>query len=82
MVLVALDEPVVRDETTRLVSAVRARHVDVHAVIWNRVTGTPAPLPVEPPVQQVLAGATMPPPIGAAALRLWSRDWHRLSRAV
>jgi arsenite-transporting ATPase len=82
MVLVALDEPVVRDETTRLVSAVRARGVDVHAVIWNRVTGTPDPLPVEPPVQQVLAGATTPPPIGAVALRKWSRDWHRLSRAV
>jgi arsenite-transporting ATPase len=81
MALVALDEPVVRDETTRLVEAVRMRGVDVHAIIWNRVVDSPAPLPVEPFVAQVLAGATTPPPVGAAALRAWSRDWHRLTRA-
>jgi hypothetical protein len=57
------------------------RGVDVHAIIWNRVVDSPAPLPVEPFVAQVLAGATTPPPVGAAALRAWSRDWHRLTRA-
>ena len=87
LVIVMLDEPIVRNETARLVAAVRARNVDVAGVICNRIEQTgesrqaaTAPLPVEPPVPQLLAAATIPPPVGVAALRSWSHGWHYLIR--
>jgi arsenite-transporting ATPase len=81
MVIVALDEPLVRGETARLVSASRAEGVAVGAVIWNRWTGLelPSPLPVDPPVAQFVAPAAAPPPIGATALRAWAAQWREAS---
>jgi arsenite-transporting ATPase len=79
IVIVALDEPLVRGETARLVAASRAEGVSVRAVMWNRVAGAPNPLPVTPPVAQFVAPATTPPPVGAAALRAWAAQWREVS---
>jgi arsenite-transporting ATPase len=78
LVVVALDEPLVRGETARLVAATRAEGVDVRAVLWNRGKGpnAPAPLPAVPPVAQFVAPAATPPPIGATALRAWAGHWR------
>lgn len=81
MVIVALDEPLVRGETTRLISASRAEGVTVRWVLWNRWTGSglPNPLPVDPPVAQFVAPAVAPPPAGAKALRAWMGQWREVS---
>ena len=81
MVIVALDEPLVRGETARLVSAARAEGMAVGAVLWNRWSGRelPEPLPVEPPVAQFVAPAAAPPPVGATALRAWAGQWREAS---
>jgi arsenite/tail-anchored protein-transporting ATPase len=79
LVIVSLDEPVVRAETERLAAAVRAREVDVSALAWNRVTHRPAPLPATVAAHQYFAKEVSPPPIGVAALREWSRSWTELS---
>jgi arsenite/tail-anchored protein-transporting ATPase len=79
LIVVALDEPVVRSETQRLVYAVRACGIDVAAVVWNRVTEVPSPLPATVAARQFLADETHPSPIGAAALRAWSHSWRELS---
>ena len=79
LVIVTLDEPVVRSETERLAAAARARGVDVLGVIWNRVGATvPAPLPTSVARRQVSARAMSPPPIGGTALREWSHSWREL----
>jgi arsenite-transporting ATPase len=80
IVLVALDEPVVRGESERLVRELRARGTDLIGVVWNRVAPieSVAPLPAEPPVSQFLASATTPAPVGAEALRRWADTWQRL----
>jgi arsenite-transporting ATPase len=78
VVIVSLDEPVVRAETERLTHAVRQRGLDVPALIWNRVTDDPAPLPAAVARRQLFARETSPAPIGVAALRTWSRSWNRL----
>ena len=79
VIVVALDEPVVRAETARLAAAVRARGIDVAAVLWNRVHSPPSPLPASVADRQFLAGDVTPPPIGATALREWSASWRELS---
>jgi arsenite-transporting ATPase len=79
LVIVSLDEPVVRAETERLAAAVRDRGIDVIAVGWNRVTHRPAPLPTALAAHQYFAEEVSPPPIGVAALREWSRSWTELS---
>ena len=79
LVIVALDEPVVRVETERLTSEVRSRGVDVIALLWNRVDKTPAPLPATVAGRQLFAEETNPPPIGVTALRQWLRSWRALS---
>lgn len=81
MVIVALDEPLVRGETARLVSASRAEGMRVGSVLWNRWTGgqLPAPLPADPPVTQFVAPAAAPPPVGARALRAWMGQWREVS---
>jgi arsenite-transporting ATPase len=79
LVIVALDEPVVRSETERLAGAARARGVGVIGVIWNRVgASAPAPLPTTVARRQVCARATSPPPVGGTALREWSHSWREL----
>ena len=79
LVIVALDEPVVRSETVRLAAAARTRGVDVIGVIWNRTAATaPVPLPTSVARRQVSARALSPPPIGGTALREWSHSWREL----
>jgi arsenite-transporting ATPase len=78
VMIVALDEPLVRAETLRLSAAIAERGIDVAAVLWNRVSGPPAPLPTVDGVPQFFAEETSPPPIGIAAIRAWSRSWRAL----
>jgi anion-transporting ArsA/GET3 family ATPase len=81
LVVVSLDQPVVRGETARLVAATRAHGVCVRGVVWNRWTGrgSPRPLPVTPPVAQFVAPAAIPPPSGVAPLRAWTGHWREVS---
>lgn len=76
LVVVTLDEPLVRGESVRLVRAVRELGVDVIALFWNRSDGTHAALPAEPPVRQVEGVRRRPPPEGVDALREWTRSWR------
>lgn len=79
LVIVALDEPVVRNETERLAAAAYARGVDVLGIMWNRVEATAAaPLPTLAARRQVCARAMSPPPIGGSTLREWSHSWREL----
>jgi arsenite/tail-anchored protein-transporting ATPase len=79
LIVVALDEPVVRAETERLAAAVRERGIDVAALVWNRVKHLPSPLPAGVAERQFCAKDVSPPPIGAPALRTWAASWHELS---
>ena len=80
LLIVSLDEPIVRGETERLAAAATARGVDVIGLIWNRVTDTsvPAPLPRTVARRQFCARDMSPPPIGGTALREWSHSWREL----
>ncbi|HET7135281.1 MAG TPA: ArsA-related P-loop ATPase [Casimicrobiaceae bacterium] len=79
VVLVSLDEPVVRAETERLGKEIRSRGIDISALVWNRVRAGRSPLPASVVARQFCASEVIPPPIGAPALREWSRSWHELS---
>jgi arsenite-transporting ATPase len=79
VIVVVLDEPIVRVEGSRIVDRVRALGRHVPAVIWNRASTVPEPLPVEPNVRQFVAAEVMPPPVGAARLLRWFDDWRALS---
>jgi arsenite-transporting ATPase len=79
LVIVALDEPVVRAETERLARAASDRGIGVSALIWNRVTAAPRPLPATEVARQFFTEETHPAPIGADAIRQWSRSWRALS---
>jgi arsenite-transporting ATPase len=81
LIVVALDEPLVRGETARLVVAARGEGMKVRGVVWNRWTGPrpPSPLPATPPVAQFVAPAATPPPVGVAALRAWAGHWREVS---
>ena len=81
VVIVALDEPLVRAETVRLLAAVRALGVDVEGILWNRCEGSPSPLPGIPPEAQFVAAALEPPPRGPEALRQWRARWSPLPSA-
>jgi arsenite-transporting ATPase len=74
LVLVTLDEPVVRAETERLAHEVRARGVSISGVVLNRAT-TPAALPAAEAPVHLQAPAVQPPPVGVDALRRWSDSW-------
>jgi arsenite-transporting ATPase len=79
LLLVALDEAVVRAETARLATAVRERGVDVSAIIWNRVKTRPLPLPATVSARQFCAEEVQPSPVGVVALRDWARTWQVVS---
>ncbi|HXT19106.1 MAG TPA: ArsA family ATPase [Gemmatimonadaceae bacterium] len=79
VIVVALDEPIVRAETERLSRAIQSRGIDVAALVWNRVTNVPDPLPATVVAQQFFAEEIAPPPIGAAAIRAWSHSWRIFS---
>ena len=78
LVLTALDEPLVRDETQRLAGAVEALGVALAGVVWNRARGTVAPLGHGRALPQFVAGERSPPPRGVAAIRAWLAGWHTL----
>jgi len=78
VMLVTLDEPVVRAQTRRLARAVRQRDCDVIALVWNRSKRAIDPLPQFVAARQVCAIETRPPPVGVAALRRWSRSWREV----
>jgi len=77
--VVALDEPLVRGETARLLTAVTSRGVGVIGLLWNRTGGTPAPLSMPQDAPQFVSAAIMPPPTGVAALRRWRESWVPLT---
>ena len=79
LVIVGLDEPIVRAETTRLAAAVRERGIDVSAVVWNRVTPPLLPLPATVAARQVCSEEVQPPPVGLSALRAWAMTWRVVS---
>jgi arsenite-transporting ATPase len=79
LIIVALDEPVVREETRRLAGAVRDRGIPLPLLIWNRTRGVPAPLPAGVAPRQLFAEETSPPPVGVRALRAWSSSWREVS---
>ena len=79
LIVVSLDEPVVRGETERLATAVRDRGIPLPLLIWNRAHGEPAPLPAGVAPRQFFAEEVSPPPIGVQALRAWSASWRELS---
>jgi len=75
LVLVTLDEPVVRAETERLFTEVRNRGVSVTGVILNRASYRRAALPVTDAPMHFEAPAAEPSPIGVVALRRWAESW-------
>ena len=77
VLVVALDEPVVRLEASRIIDRVRSLGNHVPALVWNRVRQTPVPLPVDPTIRQFVAAA-VPSPIGAARLLEWHDGWTAL----
>ena len=78
LLLVSLDEPLVRIETARLIDEAGARGAQVGAVLWNRVEDRGSPLPVVPTLPQFEAPAVVPPPRGVAALQAWRATWRVL----
>lgn len=78
IIVVANDEPLVRDETARLITACRARGVPVGALMWNRVTAAVAPLSTGDAPRQFVAPTASPAPEGVAALRAWCATWRPL----
>jgi len=80
VMIVALDEPIVRLETARVIDRVRSLRNSVPALIWNRARHAPEPLPVEPPVRQFVAAELDDPPVGVTRLLEWLDDWRALER--
>ena len=78
---VALDEPLVRGETARLLAAVDERGVAVIGLLWNRTTARPEPLSMPADAPQFVSASISPPPTGVAALRRWRASWIPLAAA-
>jgi arsenite-transporting ATPase len=74
VVLVALDEPVVRAETERLDREIRRRGVAVGAVLLNRARPGAA-LPVTQAPVHLVAPTAATGPIGVEALCRWGASW-------
>ena len=81
LLVVALDEPLVRGETSRLIAAVAARGVAVIGLLWNRAGRMPLPLSLPTPIPQLVSGEVAPPPVGITALRRWREGWLTLDTA-
>lgn len=76
IIVVANDEPLVRDESVRLIDACRSRGVAVTGVVWNRAALPIAPLTGKDTPRQFLAPLSSPAPRGALALRAWCSAWR------
>jgi arsenite-transporting ATPase len=75
VVLVTLDEPVVRAETERLAAEVTGRGVRIAGVVLNRARARSRALPVVEGAVHFQAPSVEPPPIGRDALRGWLNTW-------
>ncbi len=74
---VSLNEPLVRDETVRLVARLEELAIPVAALIWNRADGeSAASLPLARPLAQFESPVALPAPRGVGALRAWSATWR------
>jgi anion-transporting ArsA/GET3 family ATPase len=79
VLLVAMDEPLVRDESVRLVEGIRALDMSVSGVLWNRLAEWGAePLPMGRALAHFESDVMVPAPRGVAALRAWSAAWRRM----
>lgn len=78
LLVTALDEPLVREESARLVNAVRALGVHVGAIVWNRAPRPVHALAIAPPVAQYQLPESADPPRGVRALRAWLAGWREL----
>ena len=76
ILVVANDEPLVRDESRRLIEACRTRGCAVGGLLWNRIAVAVAPLSGEGTPRQFVAPAVSPAPRGAPALRSWCATWR------
>jgi arsenite-transporting ATPase len=76
IVLVVLDEPVVRAEGERLAKELGARGVAVVGEVLNRTSPAASALPVTTAPVHFLAPTVDPPPTGVAAIRRWSHAWR------
>lgn len=78
-IIVALDEPLVREETGRLAGELADRALEVSAIIWNRAGAHTAPLPTGRSTPQLFAPPADPPPVGIEAIREWRTRWAPVS---
>lgn len=76
ILVVANDEPLVRDESRRLIEACRTRGIAVGGLLWNRIAIPVSPLSGEGTPRQFVAPAVSPAPRGAPALRSWCATWR------
>ena len=76
IIVVANDEPLVRDESARLIEACQSRGIGVTGVVWNRAGSPVAPLTGKDTPRQFLAPLSSPAPRGAPALRTWCAAWR------
>ncbi|MBX6332187.1 MAG: ArsA family ATPase [Gemmatimonadaceae bacterium] len=79
VLIVALDEPLVRAETTRLTHQIGALGIAPLGVVWNRARNEPHPLPPMRDAPQFEAAEVAPAPRGANALRQWAMQWESLA---
>ena len=76
IVLVTLDERVVRAETERLAAEIVARDAAIAGVVLNRAETDSRALPVVEGAVHFQAPSVEPPPIGRDALRRWLNTWY------
>jgi arsenite-transporting ATPase len=77
-IVVALDEPLVREETGRLTRELMARGLTVSGIVWNRGHSSVTALPTSPAIPQLFAPPVDPPPVGVQAIRAWANRWGPL----
>jgi len=79
LVVVALDEPLVRNETRRLTDAVGSLGLAISGIVWNRSAPGASipelPLPAAATAAQLVAFETQPSPRGVAEIRRWAGSW-------
>ena len=80
VLVVTLDEPIVRLESVRVVKRVRELRNHVPALVWNRARDVPSPLPVGDTLRQFVAPDVAPPPVGPSRLLEWLDRWRELPR--
>lgn len=78
VLVVANDEPLVREESVRLIGACRDRGVAVGGLVWNRIDDDLVPLSGAEAPRQFVAPAVSPAPRGPLALRGWCATWRPL----